>query len=196
MEAAFCVCLAAIICAVSDGTRGGGRGGSGHIATAREARAWGGLSQAVHRGCMMLRGGGGRRVRERDRIATGVDAKDVAGVGVEEEAWDGRALHRRIQELQQGGSIKLFIDGLYLPSTDVPHGGPHVSSAADIIHPYNRYVNLYVHVFLFTLCVCMALISILAWLTQKSVCSRPLFCSRSLNFLLFFSHSLACICSI
>jgi len=150
MEAAFCVCLAAIICAVSDGTRGGGRGGSGHIATAREARAWGGMSQAVHssvhRGCMMLRGGGGR-VRERDRIATGVDAKDVAGVGVDEEVWDGRALHRRIQELQQGGSIKLFIDGLYLPSTDVPHGGPHVSSAADIIHPYNRYVTLHVHSF-------------------------------------------------
>jgi len=104
METAFGVCLATIICAVSDGTRGGGKGGSGHIATAREARAWGGLSQTVHssahRGCMMLRGGGGRRARERDRISTGVDAKDVAGVGVETEAWDGgRALHRRIQEL-------------------------------------------------------------------------------------------------
>jgi len=71
----------------------------------------------------MLRCGGGRRVRERDRIATGVDTQDVAGVGVEEEAWDGRALRRRIQELQQGGAIKLFMDGLYLPSAEVPHGG-------------------------------------------------------------------------
>jgi len=56
----------------------------------------------------MLRHGGGRRVRERDHIARGVDAKDV-GVGVGEEAWDGRALQRRIQELQQGGAIKLFM---------------------------------------------------------------------------------------
>ena len=54
----------------------------------------------------MLQRGGVRRVRERDRIATGVDAKDVAGVDV--EAWDGRALQRRIQELQQGGARGLI----------------------------------------------------------------------------------------
>jgi len=57
-----------------------------------DGAARGGVPQATaRRGCMMLRHGGGRRVWERDRIATGVDAKDVAGVGVEEEAWDGRA---------------------------------------------------------------------------------------------------------
>jgi len=44
---------------------------------------------------------------------------------------------QRIQELQQGGAIKLFMDGLYLPSAEVPHGALHVSSAADIVHPYN-----------------------------------------------------------
>ena len=57
-----------------------------------------------------------------------------------EDVWDGKALQRRIRELKQGGDLKDFLDGLYLPT--VPRSEPHAASAADVIRPANRFAML------------------------------------------------------
>ena len=51
------------------------------------------------------------------------------------------ALQQCITELKEGGQLKLFIDGLYLPSASRTSagGGPRKSTAADAIHPFNRF---------------------------------------------------------
>ena len=56
-----------------------------------------------------------------------------------QDTWNGELLQQRIEELKKGGRLKHFIDGLYLPSAcQLP---THVSTAADVLRPVNRFAT-------------------------------------------------------
>jgi hypothetical protein len=93
-----------------------------------------GPSLGESRGARLLELRGGRR---RASSTAGTAQGAVPAELACEEFWDDAALGRRIAELKQGGPLKDFLDGLYLPTA--PRGVPHRPSAADIIHPANRF---------------------------------------------------------